>query len=263
MTSALALTFHGLRRETVIYEASRDPATERYVVPAKRFEEAVREIPPEVCCTASEFVHKKEGNWLILTFDDGFISDFEVTFPVLMDKGLKASFFVTAENVGRPGYTSIRHLKEMAQAGMEIASHGLTHNYLVTMPYAEAIREIRESKERLEKEIGVEVTSFAPVGGHYHKWMLEVAREVDYKAFATMIPGRTFGNKDMVMLRRNHIQAHHDAAYVSWLLNGDGRTLIFNRLRYHLLQVPKVILGMQNYDRAKEFFFKHKYRPIT
>lgn len=139
---------------------------------------------------------------------------------------------------------------------MEIGSHGLTHRYLVTMSRPEAEREICESKGRLEREIGVEITSFAPVGGHYHMWMREVARNAGYKTFATMIPGRTRGSKDMLLLRRNHIQAYHDAAYVSRLINGDGWTLALNSLRYHLLHVPKIILGMQNYDRAKEFLFK-------
>jgi len=190
-----------------------------------------------------------------LTFDDGLISDFEIAYPILIAKGHKATFFITAENVGHPGYTNVEHLKEMAKAGMEIGSHGLTHRYLVTMPRTEAVREIRESKERLEQEIGVTISSFAPVGGHFRKWMLDLASEAGYKAFATMIPGRTWGGKNLVLLWRNHIQAHHDATYISRLLNGDRRTLILNRLQYYLLSVPKTILGMRNYDRSKGFLF--------
>ena len=60
---------------------------------------------------------------------------------------------------------------------MEIGSHGLTHEYLTTMAPREAIREIRESKASIEQTLGLEVTSFAPVGGHFRRWMVEEAVE--------------------------------------------------------------------------------------
>ena len=140
----------------------------------------------------------------------------------------------------------------MAEAGMEIGSHGLTHRYLITMSRADAIREICESKKRLEQAIGVKVTSFAPVGGHFHKWMVDVACEAGFKAFASMIPGRTYNNsQNMLLMRRNHIQAHHDINYVSSLLRGHKKNLFFNRVQYILLSISKSMLGMRNYDWLK------------
>lgn len=213
-------------------------------------------ISPEKSCTVSEYVEKQEGDWLIPTFDDGSISDFKVGFPGLMDRGIKATFFITVENIGLSGYTTITHLREMAETGMEIGSHGLTHQYLITMIRNEAIREIRESKDRLEQAIGMRVVSFAPVGGHYRKWMEHFAYETGYRAFATMIPGRTNGGEDRVLLRRNHIQSHHDSEYLSRLIKGHYRTMALNRLRYRLLQIPKIILGLKNYDLLKKYLCK-------
>ncbi|NIO19354.1 MAG: polysaccharide deacetylase family protein, partial [Candidatus Aenigmarchaeota archaeon] len=119
---------------------AQDPAVERYTVSAKRFEEVIDGIPPKVCCTISEFLRKTEGQWLIFTFDDGFISDFEISFPLLRERGLTATFFITVGNVGYPGYATVGQLKEMAEAGMEIGSHGLTHRYLINVPRSEATR---------------------------------------------------------------------------------------------------------------------------
>lgn len=252
MKSALALTFHKISREPALSSVT-DPAVDRYAITATFFEQAVKAIPPEKCCTVSDYIEKGEGNWLILTFDDGFLSDYEAVFPILKNTGIKATFFITVDNIGLSGYLSTLHLNEMVKGGMEIGSHGLTHRYLIAMERNEAMREIRESKERLEKEIGIKMVSFAPVGGHYHKWMREFAFEAGYKVFATMVPGRTFGGDGFMLLKRNHIQSHHDADYLSRLLNGHRGTFRTNRVRYHVLQIPKAIIGIHNYDHIKKY----------
>jgi peptidoglycan/xylan/chitin deacetylase (PgdA/CDA1 family) len=253
MKSAIALTFHGINPQPAASNSPMDPATRRYVITPDHFKQVMNMISPEKCCTVSEYVGNQEGDWLILTFDDGSISDFEVGFPTLKERGINATFFVTVENIGLSGYTTVTHLKEMAETGMEIGSHGLTHQYLTTMTRSEAIREIRESKDRLEQTTGTKVVSFAPVGGHYKKWMEECAYEAGYRMFATMVPGRTSGGRDVVLLKRNHIQSHHGIDYLSRLIGGHYRTMAINRLRYDVLQIPKVVLGLRNYDLLKKY----------
>ncbi len=252
MKSAIALTFHGIDPQSSILSSSIDPSARRYVVNTDFFKQTVSMVSPERCCTVSEYLERQKGDWLILTFDDGHISDFEVGFPNLENRGIKATFFITVENIGVAGYTTIAHLKKMTGSDMEIGSHGLTHRYLVTMAPSEALREIQESKDRLEQAAGTKVVSFAPVGGHYKNWMKSAAFETGYKVFATMIPGRTNAGGDLLLLKRNHIQSQHDMDYVTRLIEGDYRTLAFNRLRYHALRIPKVILGMKNYDLLKK-----------
>lgn len=256
MKSAIALTFHRINQEPVVSHSPMDPATRRYAITTDRFEQVVKMISPEKSCTVSGYIQKQEGDWLILTFDDGSISDFWIGFPRLKDRGIEATFFTTVENIGFSGYTTITNLKEMAKSGMEIGSHGLTHRYLITMTRSEAIREIRESKDRLEQAIGTKVVSFAPVGGHYRKWMEEFAYETGYRAFATMTPGKTNGGENMVLLRRNHIQSHHDIDYLSRLIDGHYTTMAFNRLRYDVLRIPKALFGLKNYDLIKKNLLK-------
>jgi len=252
MTSALVLTFHAIQSAKPFSEPPQNPFIKRYIISTEHLEHAVGSISTKACCTVSELVQKPEGHWVVLTFDDGFISDFEIAFPIVLNRGLKVTIFATVDNIGRKGYSNKAQLKQMAENGMEVGSHGLTHRYLTMMPRSEAIREICDSKTMLEDEIGIEVMSFAAVGGHYRHWMCEVAREAGYRAFATMIPGVTNVGKDLVLLRRNHLQNHHDAAYISQLLNGHGGGLVLNRLRYYFLRFPKLILGLRNYDRVKE-----------
>jgi peptidoglycan/xylan/chitin deacetylase (PgdA/CDA1 family) len=249
--SAIVLTLHGVQCCAAPTGLSQDPAAKSYTISVERLEQLLHEVSPEACCTVRDFVGKSAGEFRVLTVDDGLISDFATAFPLLLSRGLSATFFVTANYIGRDGFTGLSQLKEMTDAHMEIGSHGLTHRYLVTMSRRDALREIQESKARLEQMLGAEVVSFAPVGGHFRNWMLDAAAEAGYRAFATMIPGRTTGRNHPVLLHRNHIQAHHSAAYVSRLLRGQQSVLLANRVRYALLKQLKRGLGMHNYDRLK------------
>jgi len=257
--SAITLTFHKVKTAMGTSKSKAIPLLDRYAINYDFFQQLVDIIHAERCCTISEYLKKKDCNWLILTFDDGFLSDYEIVFPILKTKGIKATFFINERNIGLPGYLELSHLKEMAKDGMEIGSHGLTHRYLITMDKIEVIREIEESKEKLEQKIGVEVKSFAPVGGHYKNWMKIIAYEKGYNVFATMIPGKTKGGGDFIIFRRNQIKCSHNIKYVFKLINSDYRTLLLNRLRYNLLRITKTILGINNYDLIKNFMLTKNY----
>jgi hypothetical protein len=254
--SALALTLHGIQRDAHPIGFPCDRAAARYTIGQRQLEQLLAELNPQCCCTVREFVGQSAGTFQILTVDDGLISDFVTVLPRLLSQGLRGTFFVTAEHVGRDGFTSLPHLTEMANANMEIGSHGLTHRYLVSMSRRDALREIQESKARLEQMLGSEIVSFAPVGGHFRKWMVDAAAEAGYRAFATMIPGRTARRDGLLLLRRNHIQGRHSVRYVSRLLRGRRGMLLANRVRYFLLKQPKNWLGLRNYDRLRELVLR-------
>jgi len=261
--SALVLTFHGVSQNPTVSGSIMDPDAQRYVVSIDRFEQVANMVPASRCCSVTEYIEKKSGNWIVLTFDDGLRSDFELAYPLLKKKGLKGTFFVTVRNIGSNGYTTIMELKEMIDAGMEVGSHGLTHRYLLTMARKEAMKEIFDSKDELEQRINAKVESFAPVGGHYRKWMIDTARATGFKAFATMVPGVTSLSKDFTILRRNHIQSHHNYTYVEGLLRGDSHILCVNNIRYWCLYGLKSIFGLNNYDRLKASILGKFSRSFT
>lgn len=252
MKSSIVITLHGVAPDNKSI-AGQDISAAKYTITRSTFIEITSLIENNQNCTIEEFVDNPCGKYSVLTFDDGLISDYEEAFPVLLDKGLRATFFVTTENIGKSGYMNQSQINEMAGYGMEIASHGLQHRYLVDLTESDARRELVDSKENLQQLLGRSVTSFAPVGGHYQPWMIGFARDSGYRAFATMIPGRTFGchSDATLVVRRNHIQSHHQSSYISSLIKGDGYLLTKNRIRYSLLSIPKRLLGMDTYDRIK------------
>lgn len=262
MKSAVVLTLHGVVPDNGSPIAWQDPSAAKYTVTRSVLIEIASLLESRQSCTLEEFVGRSYGEYSMLTFDDGLISDYVEVFPGLLDKGLTATFFVTTENIGRSGYMNQSQINEMARHGMEIASHGLKHRYLVDLPDSDARSEILHSKEILQQLMGRPVTSFAPVGGHYLPWMINFANDSGYRAFATMIPGRTFSCQPKVPLvvRRNHVQSHHQPSYISSLIRADRCLLIKNQIRYSLLSIPKRMLGMDSYDRLKRILIGSESR---
>jgi peptidoglycan/xylan/chitin deacetylase (PgdA/CDA1 family) len=111
---------------------------------------------------------------VVLTFDDAFRNFAEAARPILDAARFGATVFAVAGRCGGtnewPGQLarvprlpllSAAELRELAAAGFEIGSHGLTHAALDGLPPAEAEREVVGSKRALEDSLGRSVELLA------------------------------------------------------------------------------------------------------
>ena len=253
MTTATVLTLHGIECEALTPLIKEDPAIQRYILNQSQFDYLLRLLSSRNCKTVQEFTDLPDNTAVVLTFDDGLISDYEMVLPLLSKYHIKASFYITARNIGKPGYCGKSQLREMVSAGMEIGSHGLTHRYLTLMPEKEAKSEIKESKDIIEQVISQTIHSYAAVGGHFRGWMVDYAYQTGYQSFATMVPGKTAEKKHnkILKLNRNHFQESHDRAYIKNLVEADYQFFLKNKLHYYALYLPKVVFGLRNYNRLK------------
>lgn len=113
------------------------------------------------------------GPTAVLTFDDGFADFAEVAAPELRARGWSATVFVPAAKVGGPVdwpnaggsvgrlLLSWAELRNLADHGIEIGAHGLSHVDLTTLTPDEWRNEIVGSKKLIEDRIGRPVASFA------------------------------------------------------------------------------------------------------
>ena len=62
-----------------------------------------------------------------ITIDDGNASDFEIIFPELMQRGMRATFFVCSGRLGQPTFMERNQVRELSESGMGIGSHGVNH----------------------------------------------------------------------------------------------------------------------------------------
>ena len=143
---------------------------------------------------------------IVLTFDDGLISDYELVYPLLRKMNLKATFFIVADFVGKSGYLNWDNIKEMSNSGMEIASHSSSHKYMTNLEVSQIKYELEISKIKIEKEIGKEIDSFAYPYGDCSNKLNRLAFEAGYKYICNSRPGLNDLNSSI--LSRNSIHSN-------------------------------------------------------
>jgi len=118
---------------------------------------------------------------VVISFDDGHVSNYDLAMPLLAERGLLAYVFVTSNFVGRRAhFCTADQLRKMSEAGMVIGSHGQTHRFFDDLADGDAECELVQSMEQLSDQCGAEVRSISFPGGRYNKRTLEIARGAGY-----------------------------------------------------------------------------------
>jgi peptidoglycan/xylan/chitin deacetylase (PgdA/CDA1 family) len=187
---------------------------------------------------------------VILTFDDGHLSNHRLGFPALRAAGAGADFFVNPAQVGTTGYASWPELREMAEAGMSIQSHGLDHrSYFTTLSPPRLREDLRRARLEIEEKVGQSVTLLAPPGGRAPQDLERIAQEVGYTHVFGSNPG-TISRDRRHTHGRFAVTAGLDQRGFESLLRGGGARLNA-RLRYAVLALAKRTLGDDLYERAR------------
>lgn len=129
---------------------------------------------------------------IALTFDDGYIGHYKYVFPLLKKYNIPAAFSVfpaklDGDIVGR-STLSWEQLKEMAHDPLvTIVAHGVTHpSDLTKLDDQDLVREVSDSKQRLEEELKVPIKYFTYPAGHYDQRVTQVVANAGYLAAFTM-----------------------------------------------------------------------------
>ncbi len=141
---------------------------------------------------------------IALTFDDGYIDNYEAAFPILEEFGFKGTFFVVTEfiDTGREGYMTWEMIEEMARAGHRIESHSRTHPDLTTKSRDGLIWEMLGSQETLAAHIGYTPRYFCYPGGTYNDETIQMLKELDFWGAVTTQNGSWHGFNDRFEWRR-------------------------------------------------------------
>ncbi|MFP5240197.1 MAG: polysaccharide deacetylase family protein [Acidobacteriota bacterium] len=73
---------------------------------------------------------------MTFTFDDGIVTNYTKAFPILRKRNQLATVGIVASRVtsGNNDYMDISQVRELEQAGWEVASHSLTHTRPISIP---------------------------------------------------------------------------------------------------------------------------------
>lgn len=128
------------------------------------------------------------GTWLpskpiILSFDDGWGSQFIYAFPILEKYHYPATFFIFTNSIDHHGFLTLDNLRALEAAGMTIGGHSRSHPYLTGITSPSTLwDEIAGSKQLLEQKLGVSVNEFAYPFGQYNSTIVSLVKEAGYKS---------------------------------------------------------------------------------
>jgi len=228
-----------------------EPGYVRYIVGEKDFRAQVQLLKqgslPVMNVTQS--FSSKNGDGVVLTFDDGCETDLLVAAPILRDAGFNATFYITTGFLGKRGYLLPGQVRELGDAGFEIGCHSMTHPYLDEIGDAQLRKEIVEAKAQLEQMTGRTVEHFSCPGGRWSPRVADMARQSGYLSVATSRIGRNTSTSDRYALARVAILRAFDIATFRDLCQGQGLRQM--RLREQARGMAKRLLGNSAYDRLR------------
>ncbi len=148
---------------------------------------------------------------VIISFDDGWETQFEYARAALEKYHFPATFFIVTDYVGRPGFITWSQLQILITEGMRIGSHSRSHPHLnrITSP-SELWDQIYNSKTALETQLESPVEEFAYPYGSYNAATVAVVKQAGYRTARGCCSGIAHTSTDVFALRA--VMAPNDLA---------------------------------------------------
>jgi peptidoglycan/xylan/chitin deacetylase (PgdA/CDA1 family) len=142
--------------------------------------------------TPAQVLAEPDKAQLALTFDDGATSVLTHAAPVLRHHGIPATAFVVtgwADGGHRNGYDEVLDwpgVCALVEAGMTVASHSVSHPDFGRLDAGQARRELEQSRERLQRMLGVQTEEFAIPLGQSRNWTEAAGRAAAEAGYTTV-----------------------------------------------------------------------------
>jgi len=185
---------------------------------------------------------------VVITFDDGDVSNYSFAFPELKKRGMLAEFYITSDWIDTQGYMSQAQLLEMHRAGMSIQAHGQTHSYMSDLAPEALEQELKVSKQKVEAITQTRVHTVALPGGRGLKQVLPLYKKLGYSYIATSVLGH---NKRRQPICRITMTSNTTITVLANMLSGTGLMYYKAIFIQQGLTLAKRLLGNKNYEKIR------------
>ena len=160
---------------------------------------------------------------VVITIDDGYDDLADVALPILKEFKYPFTFYLYTNFLGGSGRTlNDEEVRALIEGGGELASHSVSHDFLVRAKrkfrnkndYEDWLaKEIKGSKESLEKKFNVIVNSFAYPYGEYNESLAKKIAEAGYSSAVTVNGSKSGYETPLYELPRYIIHGNND---INW-----------------------------------------------
>jgi peptidoglycan/xylan/chitin deacetylase (PgdA/CDA1 family) len=186
---------------------------------------------------------------VIVTFDDGYLSVFTLAFPVLRSHGQKATFFVVPQPdprdrevfKGLDDFLVPAQMREMADAGMSIQSHTVTHCVLNELDDEHAWFELTESRKQIAEITGRPVDHIAIPCAGYSRRIQRMVSRAGYRTACCNNKGTANAWSNPLALPRIVIERDMTVADFTRCLSPQGAVML--RITGNLKRLPERLGG--------------------
>jgi peptidoglycan/xylan/chitin deacetylase (PgdA/CDA1 family) len=161
---------------------------------------------------------------IVVTFDDGYETDFTLALPLLSHLRIPATFFLSTGHIGAPGMLTETMAAELCAPPLfRIGGHGESHRFLSEMSERDCLRELARSFERIREISGQEKLSMSAPGGRTSPRVAALAQQAGFRGLATSRPGLYRVREDPFSIPRLPILQRHTLQDFSDLIDPRSR----------------------------------------
>jgi peptidoglycan/xylan/chitin deacetylase (PgdA/CDA1 family) len=193
-----------------------------------------------------------------LTFDDGWRGNYLHAYPVLQEYGLKATFFIATDLIGKPFYMTWEDIKGMAVSGMSIQSHTVTHRPLAHMGGERVLFELSESKRVIEERLGQEVRHLSLPHGSKNGMTWPIAKGIGYKSICTSDVGFQTPEDNGPWLKRINMGDGLSEKKFQLIIHGKNQAIWDMMVTKGLKNMLRGIVGTKNYRKLYKRIYAKK-----
>ena len=152
-------------------------------MPPEKFEQLLQYLTNKrsIFCFVSELKdYTGKKNVVALSFDDGFLDNYQYAYPLLQKYAAKATIYLATRIEGIEKLDVV-HIQEMAQSGIiEFGAHTQHHVNLLKLSDEDAYQEMMKSKQDVEALVG-HCPSFAYPFGRFNEQHQQMAKKIGFK----------------------------------------------------------------------------------